>query len=227
MPPGFYLHWDDLYPPTGGGVWYYHDAANHRFIVEYDSVPLFRAQTNYQKFEAIFYDTTLAAADGNCEVEYMYQIASDPSSCTVGEQDQTFAIFIQNLFDGAYHRGSMPIEAGRAIRYTTDGPIVGVSEPDASAHVPRALSLSVSPNPFRVQAGVRWQLPVAGRVRLSVYDVTGRTVRTLVDGPTAAGTHVSAWDGRDDGGRMVANGMYLYRLETDCGKLTTKAVMLR
>jgi hypothetical protein len=224
MPPGFYLHWDDLYPPTGGGVWYYHDAANHRFIVEYDSVPLFRAQTNYQKFEAIFYDTTLAAADGNCEVEYMYQIASDPSSCTVGEQDQTFAIFIQNLFDGSYTRGCAPIQAGRAIRYTTDPPNVGVTEPVAGASF-ALRPLEVCPNPFARAARIRWQLARDGRADLRVYDASGRVVRTLATGPHTAGSYSAAWNGADDAGRRLANGIYFVRLVTEDHTVKVKTIL--
>jgi flagellar hook assembly protein FlgD len=53
----------------------------------------------------------------------------------------------------------------------------------------------------------------AGEVRLRIYDVAGRFVHTLVDGPVAAGEHALSWDGRGPGGARVASGIYFLRLE--------------
>ncbi len=226
-PPMLAMHWDDLYPPDGGGVWYYHDAANHRFIVEWDSVEYWNTST-WDKHQVILYDTTLAAADGNCEFTYQYLSANRVNTSTNGCQNQTKTIYIQALFDGAYHRGSSPIVPGRAIKFTSDGPIVGVSERGVQpSRIPTRLALSVAPNPFRGAAALHWQLPTPGAVKLSVYDVTGRSVRTLVRSEMAAGRYNTAWDGRDDQGRLVAHGTYVYKLETGAGVRTTKAVMLR
>ena len=84
-----------------------------------------------------------------------------------------------------------------------------------------------APNPVRRSSSIRWQLPVSGRARLAVFDVSGRVVRVLAEGLTDAGTYVTAWDGRDAEGRSVANGTYLYKLETQSGLKTAKAVLLR
>jgi hypothetical protein len=226
MPPAYFAHWDDLYPPTGGGVWYYHDAANHRFIVEWDSVPLYRAQTNYQKFEVVFYDTTRAALDGNTEVEYQYLIASDPSSCTVGEQDPTFTIALQMLFDGAYHRGSMPVTSGRAVRFTTDAPSTGVSEPTSQAGLVRP-AFRVWPNPVRGQAWVRLALPAAAMVSVAVYDQSGRQVRGLAGSVMAAGEHSLVWDGCDQQGRRLAQGVYFVRAQAGAVRRSVKTLLLQ
>jgi len=67
----------------------------------------------------------------------------------------------------------------------------------------------------------------AGRVRLSVYDARGRHVRTLVDGPRAAGRHAERWDGRDRSGRAMASGIYFARLVAADATTTTKLVLLR
>jgi hypothetical protein len=227
LPPTVFLNWDDLYPPTGGGVWWYHDAANNRFIVEWDSVAYYSSRTTFEKNQVIFYDTTMAAADGNCEFLVQYMTANGFSSSTVGEQDPGRTIAIQCLFDGSYNRGSAPIVAGRAIKYTTDGPIVGITDPTAGARVPTRLGLAASPNPFRSAASVRLNLPVSGRVRVLVYDVAGRAVRTLVDDEMLAGSYALRWDGRDENGRRVANGTYLFKAETGAGVVTAKTVQLR
>jgi flagellar hook assembly protein FlgD len=61
-------------------------------------------------------------------------------------------------------------------------------------------------------------------VTLSVFDVAGRRVRTLVDGWMRAGPHSSRWDGRDDGGRAVASGVYFARLEA--GRILSRRMVL-
>ena len=52
-----------------------------------------------------------------------------------------------------------------------------------------------------------------GWLRLRVYDLLGRPVRTLWDGPRPSGTHRLGWDGRNDAGQTVAAGVYFARLE--------------
>ena len=70
------------------------------------------------------------------------------------------------------------------------------------------------PNPFNPSTEVHFEMQKPGRVRVAVYAMDGRLVRTLVDDSLAAGPHHRAWDGRDDGGRQVSSGAYYLRLET-------------
>jgi hypothetical protein len=69
------------------------------------------------------------------------------------------------------------------------------------------------PNPFNPQTTVKYDLPESGPVRLSVFDVAGRLVRTLVDDTMPPGSHEAVWDGTDSSGRAVGSGSYLARLE--------------
>ena len=223
-------NWDDLYPVSGGGgagyVYWYHDSANHRLIVEYDSVRYYSG-TNRDKFEFVFYDTTLAAADGNSRILVQYMTANQTGSTTTGIQDEGQSIGIQCLFNDSYHRAASPLVPQHAILYTTNA-ATGVGEPRAGAvsDIVR-LAVAVAPNPSKRAARISWQLPMPGPARLRVYDAGGRCVRTLVSEPLPAGRYVSTWDGRDDLGRTVANGLYLYRLQTGDRSLTAKAVLLR
>lgn len=83
--------------------------------------------------------------------------------------------------------------------------------PDA---VPHALKLyPCQPNPFNPRTTIKYDLPESGPVRLSVFDVAGRLVRTLVDVSVPQGSHEAVWDGRDASGREVGSGSYLARLE--------------
>ncbi|MCK9995476.1 MAG: hypothetical protein KAH56_04255 [Candidatus Krumholzibacteria bacterium] len=74
------------------------------------------------------------------------------------------------------------------------------------------LALSNHPNPFNPMTTIRFDLPQAGMVSLSVYDVRGRALCTLGDGFMAAGAHEIAWNGRDDQGRQLGTGVYFVRL---------------
>jgi hypothetical protein len=76
------------------------------------------------------------------------------------------------------------------------------------------------PNPFNPRTTIKYDLPTSGPVRLSVFDLAGRLVRTLVDGNMPEGSHESDWDGRDAAGREVGSGSYLARLEFG-GKVET------
>jgi hypothetical protein len=68
------------------------------------------------------------------------------------------------------------------------------------------------PNPFNPETVIRYRLSAVSEVELAIFGVTGRRVRTLVQGRHSAGAHTVIWDGRDDRGQIVASGLYLYRL---------------
>ena len=83
------------------------------------------------------------------------------------------------------------------------------------------------PNPFNPETTLRYALPEAQPVRLTVYDMLGQQVRVLVDGEQPPGWHQVVWDGRDQVGRPVASGIYLYRLQTPQFAQTRKMILLR
>lgn len=71
---------------------------------------------------------------------------------------------------------------------------------------------SPSPDPVRGSARFAFALPAAGEIRLELFDVHGRHVRTLASGSFPAGRHARTWDARDDAGRPAPAGVYLARL---------------
>jgi len=83
------------------------------------------------------------------------------------------------------------------------------------------------PNPFgngamsRLAANsgtvINFSLPASGKVSLSIYDETGGLVRRLVDGEMASGHHAARWNGRSESGRLVAAGMYFYKIVVQSG----------
>ncbi len=83
------------------------------------------------------------------------------------------------------------------------------------------------PNPFNPQTTLSFSLPIDGEARLAVYDVAGRHIATLVDGPLVAGEHTASWDGRRDDGTPVASGTYVARLEAGGEERTFKVVLAK
>jgi len=83
------------------------------------------------------------------------------------------------------------------------------------------------PNPFARRTQISYQFPHAGQVLLRVYDASGRAVRTLQDGRQKPGIYTVNWDGQDDRGRTVANGVYFYRVDAPGLRDTKKAVLMK
>jgi hypothetical protein len=84
--------------------------------------------------------------------------------------------------------------------------------PTAVLPAARANIASISPNPFNPRTTIAYQLEQDSNVRLAVYDLRGREVRTLVAASKQAGRHTITWDGTDTAGRPAASGIYLLRL---------------
>lgn len=84
------------------------------------------------------------------------------------------------------------------------------------------------PNPFNPTTVIRYDVPEGeGHVTLRVYDVKGRLVRTLVDGPQSAGEKSVMWNGRNSQGHPVATGVYFYRMTAPGFAMTKKMVLLQ
>jgi agmatine/peptidylarginine deiminase len=83
------------------------------------------------------------------------------------------------------------------------------------------------PNPFNPATTFSFELKYPGPALLTVIDARGRLVRTLVRGEQTAGTHEVVWDGRDDGGRQVASGVYYYRLQAAGLQYTRAATLIK
>jgi cytochrome c peroxidase len=111
------------------------------------------------------------------------------------------------------------VASSASFRMTIFGPHgqgLPAAVPSAGAlPTPRLLRLHAgAPNPFAARTTLRYEVFATAPVRLSIYDVAGRTVRRLVSSPLVPpGSYSVEWDGRDDAGRPVAGGVYFSRLE--------------
>ena len=124
------------------------------------------------------------------------------------------------------------VEAGRTYHYA-----VAALTPDGSTIQSPAVEVTVArshnslaqnhPNPFNPSTTISYTLERAVYVDLSVFDAKGRLVATLVASQNPVGTHVVAWDGRNDAGVRVASGTYFYRLQAGSYVETRKLVLLK
>ncbi len=93
----------------------------------------------------------------------------------------------------------------------------------------RPMLLQNSPNPFFASTLIRYRVPEGASyqgVRLHIFDINGRVVRTMVNGEQPPGLYEMTWDGNDAQGRRVASGIYPYRLEVGGEVLSRKMVVL-
>lgn len=106
--------------------------------------------------------------------------------------------------------------------------VAGVTSVAAPDDASSAFALhQAEPNPVRERALIRFSLPAVGHARLDVFGVDGRLVRTLVDGALPAGPAQAVWDGRDEAGRRVPAGVYVYRLDGSAASASGRLVVLR
>ncbi|MEA2063240.1 MAG: FlgD immunoglobulin-like domain containing protein, partial [Gemmatimonadota bacterium] len=102
------------------------------------------------------------------------------------------------------------------------------------ALLPRAFSLQQNvPNPFNPSTSIRFAIPPAEdamgarQVRLTVYNLRGSLVTTLLEGPLEPGFHTVTWQGTDSQGRHVPSGIYFYRLCVEDRFFTRKMILLK
>jgi len=114
--------------------------------------------------------------------------------------------------------GSGTVRIQGVIAGTSEGLAAGISLFNPTFGVDPEIStapalLAAHPNPTSGQTEIGFTLPADGRAALRVYDVAGRLVRTLAEGPMAAGVHRARWDGLDTRGRAARSGVYFAKLE--------------
>jgi hypothetical protein len=81
------------------------------------------------------------------------------------------------------------------------------------------------PNPFNNNTLIKFSLPIQSQIKLQVFNINGQLIRHLADGSYSGGIHQIMWDGKDDTGRIVASGTYLYQLISDNQKISRKLIL--
>lgn len=142
-----------------------------------------------------------------------------------GDRPAGAALHVDDLDRGvalalAGDRVEVPPIAGTAVRRLR----VRLGEADVPGS--RVALGQAYPVPATAGVTIPYSLDTAGRARLVVYDLLGRAVRVLHDGPLDAGDGATVWDGRDARGRPVASGTYLVRLVASTSTATARVTVL-
>jgi hypothetical protein len=214
--------WDDLNPSaTGSGkIYHYYDAANHIFIVEYDSVYHY-GTTLPTKAQVILYDPAYyptPTGDGNILIQFL--ITPGQTDYTCGIENSTGDDGIQYYYDGTYAQGADSIVGGRAILFTTDttGLVSGVSE-----NLPqRTRLLGLSSNPLKGVGFVAFEVAKRSNVTLDVLDIQGRVVKTLAKGEYDRGYYRVKVDGES-----LPQGIYFVRLKVNGRDEVSKFLLVK
>ncbi|NUM78839.1 T9SS type A sorting domain-containing protein, partial [candidate division KSB1 bacterium] len=107
-------------------------------------------------------------------------------------------------------------------------PPFSVSSDQSAVFRPADYGLSQNyPNPFNPETVIEYQLPQPAKVSLKIYNLLGREIRSLVDREMPAGYHRVKWDGRDDAGRRLDSGVYLYKIHVGNFMQTRKTLLLK
>jgi type IX secretion system substrate protein len=83
------------------------------------------------------------------------------------------------------------------------------------------------PNPFNGVTTIPFELQKDGNVNITIYDVLGRKVKTLINKPYTFGKHIISWDGTDANGNDISSGIYLYRIKSNNYSKTKRLLLLR
>ncbi|MCK4505055.1 MAG: T9SS type A sorting domain-containing protein [Candidatus Aegiribacteria sp.] len=112
--------------------------------------------------------------------------------------------------------------------YCTNSGFVGISSDNASCagNNPSSFSLQNHPNPFNPTTTISYQLPVNADVTLSIYNILGQKLLTLVNENKPSGYHSVLWNGTDENNQPVPSGVYFYQLTAGSDLSETERMMI-
>jgi hypothetical protein len=107
------------------------------------------------------------------------------------------------------------------------GASTGVEEEGESEIIPSFRLKQNYPNPFNSETIIEYALPAESRTKITVYNILGQRVKTLLDRAQPAGRHDLTWDGKNENGDGVSSGVYFYRIEAGEFKNTKRMLFLK
>ncbi len=134
----------------------------------------------------------------------------------------------ENESDNDIWYNLLPISGGALARAAEENP--GTDEDEAvtaSFDQHEGPRVAAYPNPFNPSTTIRFTLRELAPVSLQIFDINGALVRTLIDSDLDAGIHERRWNGRDSFGRLVASGVYFYRLRLGTEVLNGRLEMVK
>jgi len=116
---------------------------------------------------------------------------------------------------------------GISLAYEGDAPDIGAYEYVVGGVTPPPINLPTNyPNPFTITTTINYSVIQAGNIKLIIYDMLGREIKTLVDEYQTAGTKTVQWNGTDSKGKRVSSGTYFYQIKWKNGDASAKKMIL-
>ena len=211
--------WDDLYDVeiVEGEIYYYNDAANHRYIVQWDSIAhnIVGNEPVKEIFQVILLNPEhYPTSTGDGEIIFQYKEVQKIDSMTVGIENHSQNIGLQYVFNQDYNATADVLENELAIKFTTEPPFEFISTSDGGYNAGDLIASGFGleqnrPNPFSSNTLINYALPQQSNVSISVYNINGELVRTLTNEHQATGQYTVEWDGSNDLGVPVNSCIFL------------------
>ena len=166
------------------------------------------ATGNYNRIVNVF--------SSNCSLDYVEP--GDPSASLIYQKiSGTQSCGVRMPFNNPVYFDSHASELQTIQQWISEGALREVAiavDADSRIGLPTGFTLEQNyPNPFNPSTTIGYQLPYPAPVTLTIHDLRGRQVATLVAQVKPTGYHTVTWDGVTDGGEAVGSGVYLYRLQ--------------
>jgi hypothetical protein len=166
-----------------------------------------------------------------------FELATDPAfndiieSATAGSGIYTLSGVLPDTDSALYYwrarteSGAVatPIYAFNVVRSPTD-----IDDSESLGLLPDSCRLAQNfPNPFNPETTIEFYVPTTSPVSITIHNVLGQLIQTLVSRSLPPGSHTAEWDATDQYGRAVASGIYFYRMEVGEFTSTRKMVLVR
>ncbi len=166
---------------------------------------------------------TANASGGSGTITYQWSVKYEGSSNYVNlgtNQNQSLTFFEEctiNELKVVANRGGLNGQDLHSVYVTGQGGTfckqAAVTDTEELTQLPETFALHQNyPNPFNPTTEIKFDLPEPGQVTFTIFNIVGQKVRSLLNGPKAAGYHSVLWDGKDEFGNEVASGVYVYRI---------------
>lgn len=156
-------NWDDLDARRGNGIWFLYDSLNRRIIIEWDSIHYFSPSAQWDKFQIIIYDSTVAGPNGYNKIVFQYKTKNGFTSSTIGIEDHTNTIGINYPQEGIIRE--------RAIRFTNVWPQV--------VYISQEIRNQKEKFSYPTIIASQIKLNLEKEKEISLYNLSGSKVKTL------------------------------------------------
>ncbi len=139
-----------------------------------------------------------------------------------------FHHFCKVEIDGSLLNFTAVEPAGNIIdEFTIDKNVSYVERLTGEAIQPEFILYPAYPNPFNLSTTITFTIPVSSNVELSIYDIKGQKVKTLINIKLETGFHKFTWNGKDHSGKSVTSGIYIYHIKTEKYRSSGKMILLK